>query len=217
MKSSGRALGLPNFRGPHNHGGCNSWQHCAHLQERRLANPKFTRLRLGFTLQAPPSDTNYMKTSALLTLALAFTSCTSSSRFPSSMGADEASVELASHLEGGTLRLNAHAAGGEASALSFVELQFHDCLAKPFAELQAPVVECTAELNSDSVHEITLVQVIGNKRRFSAQASVEKSGNFSLKLRIDLEWLNKQWTGNGDITGWLGQSGNAHLHESLTF
>jgi hypothetical protein len=173
-----------------------------------------------------------MKTFLLLATLPLLASCAATVRAPASAEADSQSVELASRLRGGSLKFRAYRDGNEISVLGFLELKFKNCEAKLNAEFENPGaseslnashVDCTAELNSDPVHEEVHVQLVGDKRKFTAKVTVEKSENFSLQVHVDLVWENKNWKGTGNVTGWLNQRlGNdttiaAHVRESLAF
>lgn len=180
----------------------------------------------------PGADVTDMKASLLLVALPLLASCAASTRGPASVDPDSQSVELASRLRGSSLRFRAHRDTSEVSVLGFLELKFKDCEATFDGEydpsrtpegLRDSHVDCTAELNSDPVHGDVRVQIVGDKRKFSAQTMLEKSEAYSLTVRVDLAWQDKQWNGSGDVIGWLGQhpskdsASTLNVRESLRF
>lgn len=152
----------------------------------------------------------------LLALSLAFltTACASTNRNLASDGEpDTAAVELATKLNGGSVKFVANREGGIASIVTFFDLNFKNCRAlgtagySPTTEqgFRLASVECDVELNTDPVRTSFRAQISGDKRNFTIRAAHEEANKYSLDAELTVSYEQKRWVGKGKVNGWVNQ------------
>ncbi len=133
------------------------------------------------------------------------------------------SRELAAKLKGGALKFRAFQKANRASELGFLDLRFRDCEPQASASLLQAYVKCTVDIESDTFRTRTGAEVSGDHQNFTVALNASEADRFKLEARLQVEWKDKRWTGNGKVEGSLhrklasGERSQVDIHESLDF